>query len=200
VPDFCTCGAQLPPDARFCHKCGKPQRDEPVLVEEPAPPPPPPLVPAVQSPPIGFRNGRAVRVALPLGIVTFLLSAVSGVFALVWLVACGFFAVFLYRRGTGQKLSVISGAHLGWIAGLFVFLIALVLVVVAAFAFTQPEMVAAMRAQMRALARSEAEVEQIIELFRRPSAIAAQVVTAFFVFTLLPAFGGAMGAKLLDRD
>ena len=27
MPEFCSCGAQLPPDALFCHKCGKPQRD-----------------------------------------------------------------------------------------------------------------------------------------------------------------------------
>src|ERR1017187_9471093 len=27
MPEFCTCGAQLPPDSLFCHKCGKPQRD-----------------------------------------------------------------------------------------------------------------------------------------------------------------------------
>ena len=39
VPEFCTCGAQLPPDARFCHKCGKPQYDYPG-VEEPEPAPP----------------------------------------------------------------------------------------------------------------------------------------------------------------
>src|SRR6202034_1529404 len=40
VPEFCTCGAQLPPDARFCHKCGKPQYDYPGLDEpEPATPP-----------------------------------------------------------------------------------------------------------------------------------------------------------------
>ncbi len=33
MPDFCTCGAQLPLDALFCHKCGKPQRD--VIEPEP---------------------------------------------------------------------------------------------------------------------------------------------------------------------
>ena len=33
MPDFCTCGAQLPPDSLFCHKCGKPQRD--VIEPEP---------------------------------------------------------------------------------------------------------------------------------------------------------------------
>ncbi len=38
MPDFCTCGAQLPPDALFCHKCGKPQREiAPVAAEAPAP-------------------------------------------------------------------------------------------------------------------------------------------------------------------
>ena len=34
MPEFCTCGAELPPDSRFCHKCGKPQREE-IAVEEP---------------------------------------------------------------------------------------------------------------------------------------------------------------------
>jgi len=27
MPDNCTCGAELPPDSLFCHKCGKPQRE-----------------------------------------------------------------------------------------------------------------------------------------------------------------------------
>jgi len=27
MSEFCSCGAQLPPDALFCHKCGKPQRE-----------------------------------------------------------------------------------------------------------------------------------------------------------------------------
>src|SRR5689334_2027095 len=33
MADFCTCGAQLPEDARFCHRCGKPQRNETFAVE-----------------------------------------------------------------------------------------------------------------------------------------------------------------------
>src|SRR5262249_24476384 len=136
VPDVCTCGAQLPPDARFCHKCGKPQREEPLLQEqfdqlekqEEAPAVPAPA-PAVEPPPIGFHNGPAVRIAVRVGSLAFFLSRASGqlalpqAFALVWLLAAGFLSVFLYRRRTGQRLSVRSGAHLGWISGIFGFVI-----------------------------------------------------------------------------
>ena len=41
----------------------------------------------------------------------------------VWLVAAGFLAVLAYRRRTGQRLSWLHGAHLGWICGIFGFAI-----------------------------------------------------------------------------
>src|SRR5712671_2740184 len=99
VPDVCTCGAKLPPDARFCHKCGKPQRDEPLLVQEQEPvqrpiePPGLPPVSKLELPRIGFHNGLAVRIALLAGILAFFCSIITGrlplpqEFALVWLVA-----------------------------------------------------------------------------------------------------------------
>src|SRR5437016_5825462 len=69
MPESCTCGAQQPPDARFCHKCGKPQRDEPearMLAEESAPVViPARLMEAAAAPvPLGFRNPVALRVGL----------------------------------------------------------------------------------------------------------------------------------------
>src|SRR6516164_5014154 len=131
VPEYCTCGAKLPEDARFCHKCGKPQRDEPLLVEEEHVPPPLPVaVPRI--PPIGLTNGLAVRIALLGGALSLALSVISGEVlapgvSLIWLVAAGFVCVLLYRRRTGQRLTVLHGAHLGWICGLFVFTIMVVL-------------------------------------------------------------------------
>src|SRR5579884_504964 len=74
VPGYCTCGAKLPEDARFCHKCGKPQRDEPLLAELAAPPPPPPQPAAPPPPPpISFRNRAAVRSALLSGVLAVVL-------------------------------------------------------------------------------------------------------------------------------
>ena len=75
VTGFCTCGAQLPPDALFCHKCGKLQRDEPLPVPEELAPPPFAVVAAEPAPPpeIGFHNSQAVRVAFLVGSLAFFL-------------------------------------------------------------------------------------------------------------------------------
>jgi hypothetical protein len=94
-----------------------------VSVDEPEPVVAPPPLPAIVVPPlvISFRNGPAVRIALSMGFLAFLCLLVAGQLALpqalifVWLAAAGFLAVFLYRRSTGQRLSVMNGARLGWI-------------------------------------------------------------------------------------
>src|SRR5690349_21274649 len=120
MPDVCTCGAQLPPDALFCHKCGKPQR-EIVATEPEAPPPPPPAASFVErqtAPLLNFRNPAAVRIALLVAVA----ATVVGLFlpVLNWL-AAGFFAVFFYCRKTGYEVNVGGGVKLGWITGVLMF-------------------------------------------------------------------------------
>jgi hypothetical protein len=203
VPEYCTCGAQLPEDARFCHKCGKPQRDEPLLVEEqpviPVPLAPPPPV-AAEPPPISFRNAAAVRVALATGIPVFLISAFAGPLALAVPVAGGFFAVYLYRRRTGQRISVLAGARLGWISGIIVFAILTMLLTLMVVMLSQPDLVQQMRDQMAKMSSiSQEEVTRRIELLRTPSSLALALLDAFLSYTLLTALGGAVGAKFLNR-
>jgi len=206
VPETCTCGARLPEDARFCHKCGRPTRDEPLLVEE-APPvpvgPPPPVTP--QFPPIGFHNGPAVRAALLSGSLAFLLLMVSGPLRVpaaptLGFVAAGFLAVYLYQRRTGQRLSVAHGAHLGWISGIFGFGITTVLFSAVVGMLSNPEVLDAMREQLKARPGNQAEIDQLIEITRNPSNLLVGLALMFLMFTVLPACGGALGAKLLDRD
>jgi len=204
VPEYCTCGAKLPEDARFCHKCGKPQRDEPVPREE-AEPSPPPLPQLPRFPPIGLNNGLAVRIALLGGASSLAMSMLFGQVApaisLLWLVVAGFFCVFLYRRRTGQKLSVLHGAHLGWICGLFVFVIMAVLVSVTVL--SDPGALSsaldAMRDQLNASTRPGMDVNRIMDQVRSPSGVLFGLLGAFLILTSLPAFGGAIGAKLLGR-
>lgn len=206
MPDVCTCGAHLPPDALFCHKCGKPQREDLLPEVEPSPPPllrpiaPPP------PPPIGFQNGPAVRIALLAGTLAFACSVLSGqlalpqIFALLWLVAAGFFAVFLYERRTGQALSVLSGARLGWICGVFGFVIVTVVLAVTAVALSDPTAVSTMRDQLKTHGIPEANVNQMIQMFQTPTGILGAVLASFLLFTVLPAFGGAVGARFLRKD
>ena len=212
MPDVCTCGAVLPPDARFCHKCGKPQRDEPLFIQDEAPiqrpiePPGLPPLSQLELPRIGFHNGLAVRVALLAGVLAFFCSIITGQlalpqeFALVWLVAGGFFAVYLYERRTGQRLSVRSGAHLGWICGVFGFLVVTMALAATAVMLSDPSVASAMREQLRTHGIPAANAEQMIAFFHTPAGISSALFVSFVLFTVLPAFGGAVGAKLLDRD
>jgi len=209
VPEHCTCGATLPEDALFCHKCGKRQRGEEFVPEpETAAPPPLPIhlaAPLVsQIPPIGFHNGPAVRIALLTGVLSVVLSTLLGELRVPGafvpgLVAAGFLAVFLYRRRTGQRLSIIHGAHLGWIAGLFGFLITTVLLTIIVMALSDPTVLAAMKEQLK-VSPAGPDVNQVIETLRSPSGIFVALLVSFTLFTVLPAFGGALGAKFLDRE
>lgn len=171
------------------------------MEEEASPLPPLPVRPVVSEPvPIGFHNKAAVRVAMLTGVLGFCLSIPTGTFALVFMAACGFFAVYWYRKRTGQQLSPLSGAHLGWITGLFGFLMAAVLVTIAALALSQPEVVSAMKEQWKATSRPESDLTQIIETLSTPAKLVGLLSLSFLSFTILPAAGGAMGAYFLNRQ
>ncbi len=117
----------------------------------------------------------------------------------LWLMAGGFFAVFLYRRRTRQRVTALSGAHLGWLAGIFGFLIMAVILTFIAVAMSEPSAVSALRSQWSGAGRSEADFEVMLDAFHNPVKIAAIFSMILLLFSILPAFGGALGAKFLDR-
>lgn len=203
MQERCTCGALLPDDALFCHKCGKPQR-EILAVEPEAPPPLPPPAPAptpVAPPPISFHNGLAVRIGLITGLLAVVLSSpiarIAPPLAIISLAGAGYLAVFLYRWRTGQRLSTRSGAHLGWICGVFEFVLS---AVPAAVLFSQPSSIDLLKTQWRQYGMSEAQINQALTELHNPATIVVIAIFAFALFTILPAFGGALGAKFLKRD
>jgi hypothetical protein len=181
-----------------------------VSVEEPepavAPPPIPVTIAAAVAPVINFHNGTAVRIALGMGVLAFMCLLVVGQLALpealifVWLAAAGFLAVFLYRRSTGQRLSMMNGARLGWISGIFAFVIVTIILTLFVIALSEPSVVAALREQIKTRGIPEANLDQMIASLHSPAGITSALGLFFLLFTVLPAFGGAVGAKLLDRD
>jgi uncharacterized protein YqgC (DUF456 family) len=212
VPEYCTCGAQLPPDARFCHKCGKPQYDYmPVVEEDPEPAPLPtvsvePQQPAHTLADIGFHNRLAVRIGFiaAMGAVMVSLFPIPLPFVRLPLafLAAGFLAVYLYSRRTGQTLSIRSGARIGWITGIFSFMLVTVLFTVAVVAVSrQGDFVEQLRSQLPA---NDARLDMIQQVLSNPAMIAGVVILYlmlfFVIFTALPIIGGALGAKVLAKQ
>jgi hypothetical protein len=202
VPEFCTCGAQLPPDALFCHKCGKPQRADLVQVEE-AP------VPVVEArspvdappPPINLRNGAAVRAALLSCLLAVALLVLLGPMnmGLLALLLGGFAAVFLYRRRTGLPLSVVNGMQLGWIAGIFVFTLIVVLTTLTVATLSQPEIAEQVRQQLLKSSLPAEDVAKFFESMKSPSGLGLQLLDSFIQSTVFMGIGAAAGAKLIGH-
>jgi hypothetical protein len=206
MTEFCTCGAELPPDALFCHKCGKAQRD---IVAPEAPPPPPPKPeetvwrqPAVSPLPLNFRNPIAMRIAMLVSIIATLLS--SFLPFLSWM-AAGFFVVFFYKRKTGSLMNVGAGVRLGWLTGLLMFGLWSVLLM----AKLIPEAISGklgetLQDQFRTLPSQDPMVRQMLDFFQSGPGLAAILffaLCAFFCFiTGLSMAGGALGAKMVGRD
>ena len=129
----CTCGATAPADAQFCPRCGRPldgAPNEPLTPEVVLPV----LTPdaSAKPPPIGFGNPQALRSALLASLVAAVLSNLPlvGVLCFIWYPGAGFLSVYNYRRRTGLTPTTSGGAKLGWITGVFTFVISLAMLAV----------------------------------------------------------------------
>ncbi len=164
-------------------------------------------VPATSA--IGFGNRQAVRTAMLAAAVTSLLMMVpwplAPFFLVVWLLAAGFSAVYAYNRRTGEALSMRSGVRLGWLTGVFCFLITLILTVSTALALASSGGLASLwRKQIQENAQPGLNVEQMLEVLDSPMGLSLVVIFSlgllFLLFTTLPMIGGALGAKVLEKE
>lgn len=206
MTDYCSCGAALPPDSLFCHKCGKPQREIPVV--EPQiqvvvePPSPPPAAAPAQPQPLNFHNPLAVRIAFIVALVTALLSWLPFLNIILW-AGAGFFAVFLYRRRTGSLLTVRAGMQMGWITGVMSYAITVVIFTATILPTAISGGVGAMfQAQFKNA--TDPSVQQALKMFESGPGLAfLLVVTLVMLFVFICALsmvGGALGAKMVGQD
>lgn len=212
MAEFCSCGVQLPPDARFCHKCGKPQFDYDAMMAETQTLPPAvelaqPVAPDVPAE-ISFHNRIAVRIAfigaLNSLLLFFLFSPIPLLAIFGSFLLAGFLAVYLYRRATGQNVTAGNGAKIGWITGIFSFTIFTLFstcnVLLVSYEGGMSKMLAQLRSQMSA---QGADADMLLRLIDQPMGLAAfllgSLIFLFVCLTLLPTLGGALGAKLFTR-
>ena len=98
-------------------------------------------------------------------------------------------------------LSIRSGARMGWITGIFSFTLVTILTSAVIAVSSQGDLIKQLRSQLPA---NDARAEMIQQVFSNPALIAALVVLylmLFFIFfTALPIIGGALGAKVLEKE
>jgi hypothetical protein len=200
MPETCTCGAQLPPDSLFCHKCGKPQREiaepeslKPVILA-PVSGPAPAFAPAPRfAMPVSFRNPVAMRISLLVGLVAMFFSFLPVV---NWL-AAGFFAVFFYRRKTRNLLNVGAGLHLGWITGLVMFTMWGVLLMAEGLS---GKLTGVVQEQIKSLpAANDPYLQQVAQFMASGPGLVIVLAIGFVLITALSMAGGALGAKTFGR-
>src|ERR1700683_4561048 len=179
------------------------------VVEEPDPPRAPvlPEQQPIRFPAdIGFHNGLAVRIGFiaAMGAVLISLFPIPLPFVRLPLafLAAGFLAVYLYSRRTGQTLSIRSGARMGWITGIFSFTLVSILFTVAIVAISsQGDFAKQLLSQLPA---NDARADMIQQALSNPALILGVVVLYlilfFIIFTALPIIGGALGAKVLEKE
>ena len=202
MPEICTCGAQLPPDARFCHKCGKPQREE-IVVELPEAfaPQQPPVVEVAPLQTLSFRNPIALRVGLLAAGLLCLMMMIPGVnyAAVFWWLGAGYFSVWIYKRRTGQRLNVRGGAQMGWITGVISCALLTLLFAFFTLAIRQMGGLEAIKG-LKDLAFQQASVDEAIKMLQDPSKMVWSLIATFIMLTLTCTAGGALGAKILGKD
>ncbi len=161
-------------------------------------------------PEIGFHNRPAVRSAFLAAALSSLLISLptpimlTAPWMLVWLMLAGFFAVRFYLRRTGMPVTVRGGFRMGWITGIFCFVIAMVFFTITIISISSGEGLAAFyRKQFAGRAPAGVDLNQMLAMLETPSGLAMILVFAllarFLMYPLLPTIGGGLAARMLEK-
>jgi hypothetical protein len=201
MASYCTCGAALAPDSLFCHKCGKPQRDIPEYVPEVVEAEPEPVADPVvvrqaerqaEQPPVNFHN----RLAIQIGLIMAVLATLASFLVYFNYLAAGFFTVIIYRRRTGYPLDMRAGVRLGWITGILMFVIMMVILTASIVFISSGGLNGLPPEVTKAL---DPRVLESLKTLKNGPVVAQMMIMLFAFTTLLSMAGGALGAKLASR-
>ena len=178
-------------------------------------PPPLPEAPVVAVAPatgmVNFRNRPAVRIAMLVAVISSIVSllplgpVVSSLRWLIVMVSAGFAAVYAYHKLTGEFLTLRNGMRMGWMTGLFNFIIALILLTAGAVALSDKGGLSGMyKEQLERSGGMTADMQEAMKVLDSPTGFAMVLITVlvfvFILLTLLPMVGGALGAKVLEKE
>jgi hypothetical protein len=166
---------------------------------------PPVLPPAADASNVSFANPAVLRVAFGAAALSILLDSIPfvGFLFIIWSMGAGFMAVWMYRKRTGKPLSVGSGAKLGWITGVFTFLI-LTVMLTAGVVLSGGKWTEDYRQTLTAMGAHDPNYQQVLRAFENPATFATVIFFALFLFFVLLSLasvaGGALGARFSNKD
>jgi uncharacterized membrane protein YvbJ len=202
----CTCGAQLPDDARFCHRCGKPQFEEDIArIEQEQRAVPLPSTAQVPAGRIDFSNRKAVLVSIAVSMLTLFVFTASSVlmpFAASLLMLplfcfAGFTAARWYTKQTGESITAQAGARLGFMTALWAFLVVVVICVFMAIFVSNPQW----RDQLVSIinAQGNPAASQIAKMLDDPRRfillMMGELLVNFCLFTFPSMLGGMLSVR-----
>ena len=191
----------MPEDARFCHKCGKPQFEEDLarIDEEAAQKNPvqrPLDVPGETAPAsVGLTNFRAITITLAVAALALIPLAASMVFfplGLLVLCGAGYASASFYRKQTLQPITTGGGAYLGAMTGVWLFLAFAFCVLIVSFELnsaTGREILKSGMARMPEIAKILDDPHQFLIGLRQA------LIGMFFYTTISGALGGILSAR-----
>ena len=160
---------------------------------------------------INFSNGAAVRVALLVAAIAMVLFVPLAGFSgmpllgiILPTLAAGVLSVWFYQRRTGANLTVLAGARMGWITGVFLFARFLILFTISVIpAIESGEMQKIQEAALQG-SFSETDLARVKEIFENPVMLGLSILLFMGIYfvgaTTLSSLGGMLGAKLLGRN
>ncbi len=146
---------------------------------------------------ISFNNTRAVFTTLIVAAISMVVLLLIALHAAplfpFFLCGVGYVAVRFYRGKSAEPLSTSAGARLGWMTGLWLFLVVVVLLTLTAISISNPEV-------WKQLQESYAKAPQVAKLLTLTQhdllmQILFTVPFWFLLLTLLPGLGGILAAK-----
>lgn len=131
-------------------------------------------------------------------------TAIQPFWLLLLMLGAGFGAVYMYHRRTGEMLTMSGGARLGWITGLFVFLIMTILLTVTMLAVASDTGIRGFFRELTGPRGTPEFLDQLDSILASPAGAATFILLMllffFLFFTMLSSIGGALAAKVLEKD
>lgn len=209
--NLCDCGSAIPENASFCPGCGKPLTVEAREAERVANQLPTPREGEEPKGPlqdVDFGTPGALRACYWSAAFAAFFLSYPPLLMLCFAIypAAGFYTVFSFKRRSGREISVKAGAKLGFMTGVIAFALGLVLLALLTAMPGSPEVGEGIEQYAEFLENDgQAEAAAQVRLLQDDRGMLAIVlliflVTGFAASTVFTTAGGALGAKVLERE